>query len=157
MATGLAGLALAGCSTGNQLSGSLDELTPLTFTDVVVTLEQGELVVAYHDTPDGGLASGDVPFELSVEAGGGPLDAGEVLDLGALDSSGQPLAQATRSVPGDPRSLPAIQRGTLTLDSPIALGKSGGGHFFLVFEYEQDASLGQGRTVQGSFQAAVEP
>ena len=151
----LAGLALAGCSGGNQLAGSLGDLTPLSFTSVAVTYDQSELVVAYHDAPDGGLASGNVPFELALDVGPGPLDAGTTYQLGALDSSGEPLAQATRSVAGDPRSFPQIQKGTLTLDSPVALGAKASGHFFVVFDYQNDATLGQGRTVQGSFEGVV--
>ncbi len=150
-----AGLALAGCSGGNELAGSLGELTPLAFTGTVVSDDQSQLVVAYHDAPDGGIASGNVPFELAVEVGKGPLDAGTTFDLAALDPSGEPVALASRSVAGDPRAFPQIQKGTLTLDSSIAVGAKGSGHFFLVFDYQQDGTLGQGRTVQGSFEGVV--
>ena len=45
--------------------------------------------------------------------------------------------------------------GTLTIDQAVSVGKPGAGHFFLVFDYQNDSSLGQGQTVEGSFQAVV--
>ncbi|MHB8417148.1 MAG: hypothetical protein ACYDCL_03670 [Myxococcales bacterium] len=149
----LSALALASaCAPGNSLVGSLSSLDSLAFTSVAITLGQGDVVLIYKEKQGSGF---DVPFQLTVEVGSKPVPKGTVIQLGALDGSGQPVAVATRSVEGDTRVFPAIKSGTLTLEQTPAVGQSLSGSFFVVFDYQNDSSLGQGRTVEGSFQAVV--
>jgi hypothetical protein len=149
-----AALPLVSCSPANQLEGSLTQLTSLSFSTVQMQLQVTPplLVVTYKETKGAGY---DVPFELSVEVGAPPLKQGTVYQLGGNDSSGNAVAVATRSVTGDSRLFPTIKMGTLTIDQAVSIGKTGAGHFFLVFDYQNDSSLGQGQTVEGSFQAVV--
>ncbi len=147
----LVALALAACAP-DSLQGSLSSLDALDFTSVTATLGQNDLVVEYREARGTGY---DVPFQLTVEVGSKPVPKGTVIQLGALDSGGQPIAVATRSVTGDTRVFPAIKSGTVTLNDTPAVGQSLSGSFFLVFDYQNDSSLGQGRTVEGSFQAMV--
>ncbi len=154
LAASVATVALAGCSPANQLQGSLSQLTSLSFTSVEVALQITPplLVVTYKEAVGAGF---DVPFELSLEVTKPPLTQGTVFQLGGADSSGNAVATATRSVTGDSRVFPAIKMGTVTIDQEITVNKQGAGHFFLVFDYQNDSSLGQGQTVEGSFQAVV--
>jgi hypothetical protein len=149
-----AALTLAGCSSSNQLDGSLTQLTSLSFTTVQVALQVSPplLVLTYKEPKGAGF---DVPFTLSVEVTKPPIAQGTVFQLSGSDSSGNAVAVASRSVTGDTRVFPAIKMGTLTIDQAISVGKQGAGHFFLVFDYQNDSSLGQGQTVEGSFQAVV--
>jgi hypothetical protein len=144
--------ALASCAPSNQLAGSLSELASLEFDVVEVHLGSGQLVVLYRSQSDAG---DDVPFQLAVNVGAMPLAKGATIELGGSDPEGQPVALASRAVAGDSRGFPAILEGQLKLDSAVAVGQPTTGHFFLVFDYQSDGSLGQGRTVQGSFQATV--
>lgn len=148
----LAAWALSSCAPGNQLAGSLSELASLEFNVVEVQLGTGQLVVLYRSESDAG---DDVPFQLAVNIGATPLAKGATFELGGNDPEGQPVAFASRAVAGDPRAFPAILKGQLQLDSAVAVGQPAAGHFFLVFDYQGDGSLGQGRTVQGAFQATV--
>jgi hypothetical protein len=160
LAVGSASMSMEGCSPANQLQGSLSQLTSLSFSSVDLTLQVSPpvLVVLYKDPQGAGY---DVPFQLTVEVGTAPLTGsqtlaqGTVYQLGGTDANGNALAVATRSITGDSRVFPSIKMGTLTIDQAITIGRAGAGHFFLVFDYENDSSLGQGQTVEGSFQAVV--
>jgi hypothetical protein len=115
-----------------------------------------QFVVTYRDADDAGGYS--IPFELTVNLTGlPPLTAGaEPVELGALDpDAGTPVAVASRSVPENLSPFPAIDHGHLWIDQDIQVGKQGSGHFFLVFGFQMDDSIGQGRTVEGRFQAVV--
>jgi hypothetical protein len=150
---GLLPLALASACSPNSLQGSLSTLDSLAFTSAAIALGQGDIVVTYEDAHAGG--GYDVPFELTVEIGSQPVAKGTVLQLGAQDAAGNPIAVATRSVSGDTRAFPAIKSGTLTLNDSPTVGLTLSGSFFVVFDYQNDSSLGQGQTVEGSFQALV--
>jgi hypothetical protein len=153
---------VASCTPANQLQGSLGELTSLAFTDVLVTQSAGtgtsppSFVVSYRDADDaGGYAT---PFKLAVDLTGlPPLTKDQApIDLGSLEpDAGTPVAVASRSVPGDMRLFPAISHGSLWIDQDIQVGQQGSGHFFLVFGFQMDDSIAQGRTVEGRFQAVV--
>jgi hypothetical protein len=56
---------------------------------------------------------------------------------------------------GDNRTFSAIDRGTLTLATPVVVGQPANGSFFVVFSYQNDDTLGSGRTVYGDFEATV--
>jgi hypothetical protein len=150
----------ASCSPSNQLEGSLSQLTSLSFATVDLSLQLSppQLVVEYKEPVGAGF---DVPFQLTVEVGSAPLTAtqpltqGTVYQLGGTDPAGNAVAVATRSITGDPRVFPAIKQGTLTIDQNIEIDKPGAGHFFLVFDYQNDSSLGQGQTVEGSFSGVI--
>jgi hypothetical protein len=153
---------VAGCSPANQLQGSVGELTSLAFSEVVVTESAGtktsppQFVVSYRSANDAGGYS--IPFQLSVNLTGlPPLTKGsDPIDLGALEpDAGTPVAVASRSVPNDPRTFPAIDRGHLWIDQDIQAGQQGSGHFFVVFGFQMDDSIAQGYTVEGRFQSVV--
>ena len=150
----LSGLALASACSPNSLQGSLSTLDSLAFTSVVIEMGQGDLVVTYEDANPGG-GGYQVPFELTVEIGSQPVPKGTVVQLGAQDAAGNLIGVATRSVSGDTRPFPAIKSCTITLNDTPTVGESLSGNFFLVFDYQNDSSLGQGQTVEGSFQATV--
>jgi len=151
----------AGCTPANELKGSVEELTSLAFSEVVVTQSAGsktappEFVVSYRNANDAGGYS--IPFELAVNTTNlPPLTKDSSVDLGALDpDAGTPVAVASRSLPGETRPFPAIDRGTLWIDEDIVMGQQGSGHFFVVFGFQMDDSIAQGRTVEGRFQAVV--
>jgi hypothetical protein len=151
----LAGL-LGACSPANSLQGSMEDLTSLTFTTVEVKLQQTPqqaLVVEYTDFVDAG--SGNIPFELTVDITGVHLDAGFSILLDGGTAAGNPIGVASRSVLDDQRTFSPIDRGYITLDTPVTLGAAASGSFFTVFLYETDGSLGTGHTVYGNFQAKV--
>ncbi|HUB09157.1 MAG TPA: hypothetical protein VMB50_19280 [Myxococcales bacterium] len=142
---------LAACAP-DSLQGSLSSLDSLAFTSVAADTGGADLVIIYKEAVGSGF---DVPFQLTVEIGTNPVPKGTVIQLGALDPSGAPIAVASRSVTGDTRGFPAIKSGTLTLNDSPTVGDSLSGSFFLVFDYQNDSTLGQGRTVEGSFQAVL--
>jgi len=161
---GLGALA-AGCTPANQLQGSVGELTSLAFSQVVVTqstaskTSPAQFVVSYRNSEDDAGAY-SIPFELSVNLTGLPplTTTNPPIDLGAVDpDAGTPVAATSRAVPGDTRTFPPIDRGHLWIDQDIQVGQQGAGHFFLVYGFPNDGSLGQGRTVEGHFQAVVNP
>jgi hypothetical protein len=169
------GATAAACSSaGNQLQGSVSEVTSLAFSQVVVIdsaatkTSPPQLVVSYRAYDDAGAFS--VPFELQVNLTAlPPLTAGSPpIDLGVLvpPDGGVPIALADRQVSAsDTRQFPAIDRGPsasgtgsrshLWIDQDIVVGQQGSGHFFLVFAFQSDSSIGQGHTVEGHFQAVV--
>jgi hypothetical protein len=145
-------IALSACGSGNSLNGSMEDLTSLSYTGVAVKLQGGSLVIQYQDFVDGG---GNVPFELTYNTAGIPLDAGRTLLLDAGTPAGLPRAVASRTVIGDNRTFSAIDRGTLTLATPVTVDQVARGSFFVVFGYQDDDTLGSGRTVYGNFDAKV--
>jgi hypothetical protein len=147
-------IALSACGPGNSLNGSMEDLTPLNFTGVAVKLQGSSLEIEYENFIDGG---GNIPFELTYNTGGIPLDGGMTLLLDAGTRAGLPRADASRTVVGDTRAFSAIDRGTLTLSTPVAVDQTARGSFFVVFSYQNDGSLGSGRTVYGNFDAKVTP
>jgi hypothetical protein len=130
----------------------MEDLTSLSYRGVAVKLQGGLLVIQYQDFLDGG---GNVPFELTYNTAGISLDAGRTLLLDAGTSAGLPRAIASRTVIGDNRTFSAIDRGTLTLSTPVAVDQVASGSFFVVFGYQDDDTLGSGRTVYGNFEATV--
>jgi hypothetical protein len=147
-------VALSACAPGNSLNGSMQDLTPLNFSGVAVKLQNSSLVIQYQDFIDGG---GNIPFELTYNTAGIPLDAGMTLLLDAGTPSGMPRAVASRVVVGDIRAFSPIDRGYLTLSTPVVLNQNASGNFFAIFTYQTDGSLGSGRTVYGDFDAKVIP
>lgn len=148
-------MALGGaCSPANSLNGSMQELSPLTFTKVEVKAQPGSLVIEYADFVDGG---GNIPFELTVDTSGVRLDGGFTILLDGGTDGGESVGLASRNVLSDTRTFSAIDRGYVTLDSPVAQGKIATGSLFAVFTYQNDGSLGSGHTVYGTFQAPVTP
>jgi hypothetical protein len=145
-------IALSACGPGNSLDGSMEDLTSLSFTGVAVKLQASSLVIQYQSFIDGG---GNIPFELTYNTSGIPLDGGQTLLLDAGTASGLPRAVASRNVVGDIRAFSPIDRGTLTLSTPVVVNQAVLGSFFVVFSYQTDGSLGSGRTVYGNFDATV--
>jgi hypothetical protein len=152
----------------------MSELTPLSFNLVTVKLSQKQLVITYFQSSDGG--ENDLPFELTVdppdggfsansrlEVSGLPQDAGvdagvgDGGDGGATPEDGGILvyAVASRFVALDPRQFSAIDRGHVDLNQQPVVGKPMSGDFFVVFAYQNDGTLGSGRTVFGNFSATV--
>ena len=150
----LASLGLLACSSGTTLMGSMQEFTPLAFTKVEFHLQGAALSLSYDDFVDGGA---NIPFTLTVDTTGVPLDAGHSFELDGGTDAGTPIAIASRSVVMDTRPFSAISFGHLTLDGPVAVGSSVSGDFFVVFQYQNDGSLGSGHTVYGNFSAKVAP
>jgi hypothetical protein len=142
---------LCACAPANSLNGSMKDLTSLGYTGVAVKLQGSSLVIEYQSFIDGG---GNIPFELTYNTNGIPLDAGMTLLLDAGTPSGSPRALASRTVVGDNRTFSPIQLGTLTLDGPVAVDAKASGSFFAAFTYQTDGSLGSGRTVYGDFDVA---
>jgi len=145
-------VAFLACAPANSLQGSMEDQTSLAFTGVAVKLQGASLVIQYQDFIDGG---GNIPFELTYNTGGIPLDAGRTLLLDAGTPSGRPRAVASRTVVGDNRTFSPIDRGYLTLGGPVVVDEKASGSFFAVFTYQTDGSLGSGRTVYGNFDAKV--
>ena len=143
---------LSACGAGNSLNGSMATLTPLAYTGVAVKLQGSSLVIEYENFVDGG---GNIPFELTYNTAGTPLDAGHTFLLDAGTAAGLPKAVASRTVVGDNRAFSPIDRGFLTLNGPVVLDQAASGSFFTVFTYQSDGSLGSGRTVYGNFDATV--
>jgi hypothetical protein len=159
----------------------MGELVSLEFNQVTVKLAQGQLVVSYLQSTDGGALS--LPFELTVNPPDGGFQANSTLlvsglaqdggiDAGATDAgttdagSGDGgattdaggevvLAVANRSVPMDSRPFSPIDRGHVDLVQKPVVGQSLSGDFFVVFTYQTDGSLGSGRTVYGNFSGTV--
>ena len=146
-------IALSACAPGTSLNGSMEDLTSLSYTGVAVKLQGSQLVIEYQDFIDGG---GNIPFELTYNTGGIQLaDAGRTFLLDAGTAAGLPRATASRVVVGDQRMFSPIDRGYLTLLTPVVVGEPAHGDFFAVFTYQTDGSLGAGRTVYGNFEATV--
>jgi hypothetical protein len=145
-------IALSACAPGNSLNGSMEDLTSLSYSGVAVKLQNNSLVIQYQSFVDGG---GNIPFELTYNTAGIPLDGGQILLLDAGTTAGLPRAIASRTVIGDNRTFSAIDRGTLTLATPVVVGQPANGSFFVVFSYQNDDTLGSGRTVYGDFEATV--
>ena len=151
-------LGLCACaSPPNALSGSLDEVTPLRFDTSQVRASPDVLVVEYDAFPDGnrdgGAAGGtDVIFKLVVDIGGLQLNRDLAIDLAGALPDGTPRVAASRSVGTDPRrDLPRVKRGELVLESDVNVGKIASGHFHLLLA--EGGAVGEGRTVEGHFQA----
>ena len=133
----------------------MSDLTPLTFTTVEVKLQANSLVVEYADFADGGTGGGNIPFELTVNVSGIKLDGGFSVLLDGGTAGGEPIGVASRSVLDDDRTFSAIDRGYLTLNTPVVEGETASGSLFMVFIYQNDESLGSGHTIYGNFQATV--
>jgi hypothetical protein len=146
-------IALSACAPGNSLQGSMEDLTALNYTEVAVKFQGSQLVIEYQNFIDGGV--NNIPFELTYNTSGLRLDGGQTLLLDAGTAAGLPRAEASRTVVGDPRAFSPIDRGTLTLSTPVVLDEAAHGSFFVVFSYQTDGSLGSGRTVYGNFEATV--
>jgi len=140
------------CTPANSLNGSMEDLTALSFTNVAVKLQGSSVVIEYENFVDGG---GNIPFELTYNTQGAALDGGTSFLLDAGTRSGRPAAVASRTVVGDTRTFSPIDRGYLNIDTPVVEGETASGNFFAVFSYQNDGSLGSGRTVYGNFQATV--
>ena len=109
-------IALSACASGSSLNGSMEDLTSLSYTGAAVKLQGNSLVIQYQDFVDGG---GNIPFELTYNTAGIPLDAGRTLLLDAGTPAGLPRAIASRTVIADNRTFSAIDRGTLTLSTAV--------------------------------------
>jgi hypothetical protein len=148
---GLAAVSMGSCSPPNTLSGSLDSLTSLQFTSVNVRASSTAMVIEY-DQPD--ATSTDVVFKLVINPENLTLSQGLQIDLSELIDPVTPRATASRSIASDPRTqLPPILRGQLTLNDDVSVGGVASGSFYILFG--QGGQLGEGTTVNGSFQATV--
>lgn len=152
---------LPGCSGGgNTLTGSLDEISPLTFDAVIVRASPDVLVVEYDNHPlgsvDGGATGGtDVTFKMAINIDGFQLNKGLDIDLTSSLNDGTPRVACTRAVGQDPRrDLPPIERGDLVLDSNVNYDQTTSGHFHVLFA--EGGQIGEGRTVDGTFSATVQ-
>ncbi|MBS2031325.1 MAG: hypothetical protein JST54_25725 [Deltaproteobacteria bacterium] len=145
---------------GNSLTGSLDEISPLTFDSVVVRASPDVLVVEYDNHPlgtvDGGASGGtDVAFKIAINIDGLTLNKGLDIDLTSALNDGTPRVACTRAVGQDPRrDLPPVARGDLVLDSDVNYDANASGHFHVLFA--EGGQIGEGRTVDGTFSAVVQ-
>jgi len=164
---GLAMAALAGSmlvpscgGASNSLTGSLDEISPLTFDSVVIRASPDVLVVEYDNHPlgtaDGGAGGGtDVTFKIAINIDGLTLNKGLDIDLTSSLNDGTPRVSCTRAIGEDPRrDFPAIERGDLVLDSDVNYNQTASGHFHVLFA--EGGQIGEGRTVDGTFSASVQ-
>ena len=162
------GAALLGlCACGkpeNSLVGSVDELASLQFDSVVVRADGDVLVIEYDRHPnglvsDGGVAGGtdgfDVAFKMTVLINGLTLSQGLDIDLTSHLADGTARVACSRSQTDDPRrAFPPIKRGDLVLDSSVNYDQVAVGHFDILFD--EGGDVGEGRTVTGTFSAAVQ-
>jgi hypothetical protein len=152
----------------------MSELTSLSFNVVTVKLSQNQLVISYFQSSDGG--ENDLPFELTVDPPDGGFTANSTLEVSGLPQDGGTDAGvvdggdagappedggilvygiASRFVTQDTRQFSAIDRGHIDLNQQPVVGKPMSGDFFVVFAYQNDGTLGSGRTVFGNFSATV--
>ncbi|HUJ26859.1 MAG TPA: hypothetical protein VLW85_12625 [Myxococcales bacterium] len=143
----LLAFALAACSGSAGLEGSLGADVSLAYTSIEIQRTPTAIAVIW-------LSGQDVVLKVTASSSGLNLDAGGLtIDL-AETVNGAQRGSVVRVVSGDTRStLPAIEHGTLTFDQAPVAGKNASGRIDILFQ--AGAAFGSGKTVFGSFSAAV--
>jgi hypothetical protein len=144
---------VAACGGSSGLEGSLGADVSLAYTTIQIQRTPTAIAVIWQ-TPTPGQSGQDLVLKVTATTSGLNLDAGGLtIDL-AETVSGAQRGSVVRVVSGDTRTqLPPLQRGTLTFDQAPVAGKSVSGRIDILFQ--AGAAFGSGRTVFGSFSAAV--
>ena len=150
----LALVAIAACSQGNSLEGSLSDETSLSFDSVQVQVSSSAVAVIYLRNLPGGGGQDTVLKVVATTTG---LDLTRPLSIDLTEPlNGGPAVRGSvsRAVSGDARNtFAALVRGRLELDDPPTVGGPMSGSFTVLFG--QGGTIGDGRTAFGNFYGKV--
>lgn len=145
----LALFALSGCGRDNALSGSVEELFPLTVSRVDVLRNAEALQVSYYNNHGADL---DLVARVTIALEGLELRNGGVYPLEGDTPSGVARTSVIHLAGGEPtRTFPRVKKGELHLSSGANEGERTSGTFSMSFESNDD--FGSGRTLSGNFNA----
>ena len=136
-----------GCAQEVALSGSMEEVFPLTVSRVDILRNAEALQIAYYNNRGTEL---DLVARVTVALEGAELQNGKPLALEGETPSGVARCAVVHLTAGEPvRTLPRVRKGDLTLSSGAADGETVRGSFAMAFE--DNGGLGSGRTLNGNF------
>ncbi|MFL5322417.1 MAG: hypothetical protein ACJ790_22350 [Myxococcaceae bacterium] len=138
---------LAGCGNDRTLSGSVEELFPLTVSTVDVLRNSDALQVSYYNNRGADL---DLVVRVSVATEGLTLTDGKSYKLDGDTPSGVARCTVIHLAGGEPtRTLPRVKNGDLYFGSGARDGEVTKGSFSMSFE--ENGDYGAGRTLSGNF------
>lgn len=143
----LALVASCGCGSDVALSGSVDEVFPLTVSRVEILRNVEALQLGYYNNRGVEL---DLVARVTVALEGAELQNGRRLALEGDTPSGVARCDVVHIAGGEPaRTLPRVKKGDIVLSSGAKDGEAVRGTFSMLFE--DNGGFGGGRTMEGSF------
>lgn len=142
----IAALAIA-CRGDNELSGSVDQLFPLSVSWVEMLRNDHAFQVSYYANR---AAEVDLVARVTVYVGDTGLDAGVTYPLEGEYAPGHPRTTVVHMASGEAqRVFPRVERGQLRLEEGGGANEPTSGWFGMLFETGD--VYGSGRTLDGTF------
>lgn len=141
-----AGLILA-CRGDNELSGSVDQLFPLSVSRVDMLRNEQAFQVSYYANRGADI---DLVARVTLFVGDAGFEPGQTLDLAGEYTEGHPRTTVIHLASGEPtRVFPRVERGDLILEQGGGIDQPTRGNFSMLFE--RGDAFGAGRTLEGTF------
>jgi len=138
---------IVACRGDNELSGSVDQLFPLSVSRVDMLRNEQAFQVSYYANRGAEI---DLVARVTLYVGDTGFVPGETYPLQGEYTEGHPRTSVIHLASGEPtRNFPRVQRGDLVLEQGGEIDQPTRGNFSMLFE--SGDAFGAGRTLEGTF------